>query len=143
MLDVRRLHTTVNHPLIMRSYPQNSPQAAARIVALTLTADGHVDRREENTLEALDIYQQIGLDAVQFALVVKDLHEDCQTSHFHSTTHISAAAVDMLAHEIDAPVLRRKVLQLCFAVVAADGFLADGEIEVVRLILNAWAPSSA
>ncbi|VWC76203.1 hypothetical protein BLA39750_00889 [Burkholderia lata] len=126
----------------MRSYPQNSPQAAARIVALMLVADGHVDRREEQVIEALDVYGQLGLDAAQFARIMKDLHEDRQTSHFHATSHLGATTVNMLTHEIDAPILRRKVLQLCFAVIAADGFLADGEIETIRLILNAWAPSS-
>ncbi|MFM2118860.1 MAG: hypothetical protein RL722_328, partial [Pseudomonadota bacterium] len=34
----------------MRHYPRNSPQAAARLVALTLVADGHLAPAE---LEAL------------------------------------------------------------------------------------------
>ena len=40
----------------MRSYPTNSPQAAARIVALTLLADGHVDGIE---MDALDLSGKI------------------------------------------------------------------------------------
>ncbi|WP_338641337.1 TerB family tellurite resistance protein [Burkholderia pyrrocinia] len=127
----------------MRSYPQNSPQAAARIVALILSADGHVDQREEQALGAIDLYRQLGLDAGQFAQVLKNLHEDHQTSHFHPASQVDAATVDMLTREIDSPTLRRKVLQLCFAAVVADGFLADGEIETIRLILNAWASTRA
>jgi len=30
----------------MRTYPRNSPQAAARILALVLISDGHVSRSE-------------------------------------------------------------------------------------------------
>ncbi|RQR56375.1 TerB family tellurite resistance protein [Burkholderia sp. Bp9140] len=122
----------------MRSYLPNSPQAAARIVALILTVDGHVDRREEQVIETLGVSRQLGLEADEFAQVMKALHEDLQTSHFHSTNHIDAAAVDMVTREIDSPVLRRKVLEMCFTVAIADGFLADSEAEIIRLILNSW-----
>jgi hypothetical protein len=37
----------------MRSYPRNSPEAAARIVALVLICDGHVCRSEVETLHRL------------------------------------------------------------------------------------------
>ena len=37
----------------MRTYPTNSPQSAARIVALTLVADGHVSPEELDALERL------------------------------------------------------------------------------------------
>jgi hypothetical protein len=35
----------------MRSYPRNSPEAAARIVALVLISDGHVCRSEVEALQ--------------------------------------------------------------------------------------------
>lgn len=45
----------------MRSYPANSPEAAARIVALALVADGHVSLIEIDTLQRQDIAcRQIG-----------------------------------------------------------------------------------
>ena len=39
----------------MRSYPKNSPQAAARIVALVLIADGHVSQSEIDALNHLQV----------------------------------------------------------------------------------------
>ena len=44
----------------MRSYPCNSPQAAARIVALLLIADGHVSRSEMDALYGRDIERELG-----------------------------------------------------------------------------------
>lgn len=44
----------------MRSYPRNSPQAAARIVALLLIADGHVSRSEMDALYGRDIEHELG-----------------------------------------------------------------------------------
>ena len=43
----------------MRNYPRNSPQAAARIVALTLLADGHIDKAEIDTLDRVDTARSI------------------------------------------------------------------------------------
>ena len=45
----------------MRSYPRNSPEAAARIVALVLIADGHVCRSEFDVFEQLDGSRELGL----------------------------------------------------------------------------------
>ena len=45
----------------MRSYPVNSPQAAARIVALTLVADGDIGDAEILWLDRLAVYEQLGL----------------------------------------------------------------------------------
>ena len=46
----------------MRKYPKNSPQAAARIVALTLIADGDIGQEELALLENLAVHHQLGLE---------------------------------------------------------------------------------
>ena len=51
----------------MRSYPRNSPQAAARIVALAMLADGDLTRTELDALDQLDAHEQLGLDRAHFA----------------------------------------------------------------------------
>jgi len=45
----------------MRSYPVNSPQAAARIVALTVVADGDIGDAEIEGLDRLAVHAQFGL----------------------------------------------------------------------------------
>ena len=44
----------------MRSYPANSPQAAARIVALTVVADGDIGDAENAWLDRLAVHEQAG-----------------------------------------------------------------------------------
>ena len=60
----------------MRNYLPNSPEAAARIVALVLISDGNVCQSEIDTLRQLEIEQNLGLAPGAFANVVKDLCED-------------------------------------------------------------------
>ncbi len=127
----------------MRTYSSNSPQAAARIVALVPIADGHVDRCEDAVLEKLDIDRELGLAPAEFAQIIQSLCEDRSIAHTPSmpvAAHADNATLDRLLAEIDDPVLRRKTIRLCVAVAAADDFLADGEIATLAAILTAWAP---
>jgi len=50
----------------MRSYPANSPQAAARIVALTVLADGDIGDAEIEWLDRLAVHEQLGLARHEF-----------------------------------------------------------------------------
>ncbi|MFL9892351.1 TerB family tellurite resistance protein [Paraburkholderia sp. RL17-381-BIF-C] len=128
----------------MRTYPRNSPQAAARIVALALTADGHVSSSEERVLDRLDIAGELGLAPAQFEQIVQTLCEDhsvAQPSFAPPVGHLDPAMLTTLIDEIDDPALRRKVIRLCVAVTVADDFLADGEIAVLAAVLNAWGPN--
>ena len=45
----------------MRSYPANSPQAAARIVALAVVADGDIGDAEIECLDRLTVHEQLDL----------------------------------------------------------------------------------
>ena len=60
----------------MRSYPRNSPEAAARIVALVLISDGNVCRTEIEALQRLEVERELGLAPGAFAQVVHTLCED-------------------------------------------------------------------
>ena len=130
----------------MRTYPRNSPQAAARIVALVLTSDGHVCSSEERALEKLDIAGQLGLAPTEFAQIVQALYEDHSIAHaplVPAVGQIDTTLLAALIGEIDAPALRSKVIRLCVAVATADDFLADGEIALLTAILAAWGTAPA
>ncbi|WP_434114325.1 TerB family tellurite resistance protein [Paraburkholderia caffeinilytica] len=127
----------------MRTYPRNSPQAAARIVALALTSDGHVSSAEERALESLDIAGQLGLAPEQFAQIVQALCEDQSVAHTPFAPPVGQLGVALLTtllDEIDDLALRRKVIRLCIAVAIADDHLADGEIALLAAVFNAWGP---
>jgi tellurite resistance protein len=128
----------------MRTYRRNSPQAAARIVALMLIADGHVCSSEELVLEKLNITRELGLDPAEFTRIVQALCEDQAIAHLPSPENIHAdrAAIDALVADIDDPILRDRTIRLCMAVALADNHLADGELVTLAAILNAWSPQS-
>ncbi|HEX7931634.1 MAG TPA: TerB family tellurite resistance protein [Paraburkholderia sp.] len=125
----------------MRTYPRNSPQAAARIVALALTSDGHVCSSEERVLDKLNIAGELGLAPSQFEQIVQTLCEDRSIALLSSAPpmgHLDAALLNTLIDEIDDSALRRKVIRLCVAVAVADDHLADGEIALLAAVFNAW-----
>ncbi|HDR9503571.1 TerB family tellurite resistance protein [Burkholderia pyrrocinia] len=129
----------------MRTYPRNSPQAAARILALVLIADGHIDPSEEQFLEKLEIKRRFGIESTAFAQIVQTVCEDRAIGHASSSTvfgHLDQATLKTLLAEIDDPDLRVTIIEVCLAVASADGHLADGEISVLGTILTGWTPKT-
>lgn len=125
----------------MRTYPRNSPEAAARIVALVLIADGHVCRSEFDVFEQLDGPRELGLQADSLPRVVQTLCEDLLMGDPGSGSMLGAvddAALASLMAEVDEPVLQRKVMRLATAAARADRHLADGEALVLEAARRYW-----
>lgn len=125
----------------MRSYPTNSPQAAARIVALTLLADGHLARSELDALERFGAHEQLGLDREDLHAVLHGFCEDLlHSAHlsWDEACRVDPRTLAQLMAEVDDPALRRKVLRLCLQVVQADDHVADGEAIVLGTALEQW-----
>jgi hypothetical protein len=125
----------------MRNYPLNSPQAAGRILALVLIADGHVCRSEIDTLARLRAEAKLGLPPGGLAVIVRTLCEDlmhgmCTTGAF--TGGLDAATLDGFFSEVNSPALREHVLDLARAAVHADLHLADGEALVFGAAARRW-----
>ena len=125
----------------MRTYPHNSPQAAARIVALASLADGHLCQTELDVLDRLDAHRQLGLQRDELHAVMHGFCEDLLSSSHASwadACRVDPRTLDALMAEVDDPGLRRKVLHLCIAVVEADETLADGESMVLIAAVEQW-----
>jgi hypothetical protein len=56
----------------MQTYTANSPDAMARVVAMMIVTDGHVDDREIAILDRLNAYELIGLSRNDFMRVAKN-----------------------------------------------------------------------
>ncbi|HET6788090.1 MAG TPA: TerB family tellurite resistance protein [Aquabacterium sp.] len=121
----------------MRSYPQNSPQAAARIVALVLISDGHVCKSEIDALNHLQIESELGLPPGGFAPVVQTLCEDLLLST-GSLGGVDESTLASLLAEVDAPALRLTVLRLADAAIVADRHLSEGEAQVMTALHHHW-----
>ncbi len=125
----------------MRSYPLNSPEAAARIVSLVLISDGHVCSSEFDILKRLGAERELGLDPQLLPHIVHTLCEELMASGYEMGSLMSNVDDSTLASvmsEISDPVLQRKVLRLSLAAARADGHLADGETMVVDAARHHW-----
>lgn len=125
----------------MRSYPHNSPQAAARIVALAMLADGHVCKSELDLLERMDGHVQLGLTPEQMLAVVHEVCEDMLSSSamcWGGSCQVDEHTLTALLAEVGDPVLRARVLNLCVALVESDQHVADGEAVVLTAAVEQW-----
>lgn len=140
-----KFHPLNIHPFkqihIMRTYPSNSPHAAARIVALTLLADGNIKQIELTALERMDAGARLGLPPGELNMVVQDLCTDllaAAAAEDRDACHIPPATITGLLSEVNDPVLRRTVFELCAGVARADRMMHEGELILLIEAINSW-----
>lgn len=125
----------------MRTYPTNSPRAAARIVALTVVADGDIGTTELELLERMGVHEQLGLDRNEFHAVLDKLCEDLLSSEqlqWADACPVDDRTLAGLMGEIEDPALRRKLLCLCIEIAEADTQVTDGEAIVLTAAVEHW-----
>jgi hypothetical protein len=125
----------------MRTYPRNSPEAAARIVALVLISDGHVCRSEFEALNQLDGARDLGLEPQDMPGIVQTLCEDLLMGGFDGRSllsHLDDSAMTAMMAEVDEPRLQGLVLRIAASVVHADRHLSDGETAMLHTIHRIW-----
>lgn len=125
----------------MRTYPRNSPQAAARIVALAMLSDGHLTLHEMDILDRTDAPDQLGLARADLHAVLHGFCEDLLASAeqgWADACRVDASTLAGLLAEVDDPALQATVLKLCVQVVQADQHLADGESSLLLAAVDHW-----
>ena len=125
----------------MRSLPRNSPEAAARIVALVLISDGRVRRAEIDTLRDLRIERMLGLAPGRFIQVTQALCDDLLRGAYGAGSpacSIGARTLAAMMAEVDDPALQDTVLRLAIATAEADRHLAKAEAVVVAAAVHHW-----
>lgn len=124
---------------ILRSYPHNSPEAAARIVAVALVANGEIKAIETAALNAHGCHRRLGMTEAQWDGVVRDLCADLHGSA--RSVEERCVSGEMLAHmlrEVDDDSTRRTVLKLSCAVVYADRCVEAEESWVLLAMSEHW-----
>ena len=130
----------------MRSYPRNSPEAAARIVALVLISDGNVCRSEFEALNQLDAPGELGLPPDGLPRIVQVLCEDLlMGGHGHGSMlgGMDDSTLAALMAEVDDPALQRKVIRLSLAAAKADQHFSDGEALILAAAHRHWGVSQS
>jgi hypothetical protein len=125
----------------MRPYPPNSPQAAARIVALAMLSDGQLSRAELAAADHLQLHAALGLDRAGLRRVIHEVCEDLlDEAHlaWADVCRITPRSLATLMADIDDPALQRTVLSWCVRLAEADGRVADGEAALLVAAVEHW-----
>ena len=125
----------------MRKYTPNSPQAAARIVALTVIADGDVGAAELALLDELAVHRALGLEREALHALIDQFCADLLSSKqlaWADACPVDEYTLAELMCEIDDPALRQKVLGLCVRLAEADDLVAEGESGVLMAAMAHW-----
>jgi len=125
----------------MRSYPVNSPQAAARIVALTVVADGDIGDPEIEWLDRLAVHEQLGLARHELHALLDRFCEDLLSSdqlQWADAFPVDERTLADLMGEIQDPALRLKLLRLCVQLAEVDARVDDGESIVLAAAVEHW-----
>ncbi len=125
----------------MRSYPVNSPQAAARIVALTVFADGDIGDAEIAWLDRLVVHEQLGLTRHELHAVLDTFCEDLLSSDqlkWADACPVDERTLADLMGEIQDPALRLKLLRLCVELAEVDARVDEGESMVLVAAVEHW-----
>ena len=125
----------------MRSYPTNSPQAAARIIALTVVADRDIAQAEIEWLDRLAVHEQLGLARHEMHALLDTFCEDLLSSGqlpWADTCPVDERTLADLMGEIQDPALRLKLLRLCVDVAEVDAHVDDGESIVLVAAVEHW-----
>jgi tellurite resistance protein len=125
----------------MRTYPRNSPEAAARVVALVLISDGNASKSEFEVLNGVGGVRELGLDPRDMPSIVQTLCEDMLMEGFDGRSILSRVGDELMASlmaEVDNPLLQTQVLRIARSVIHADGHLSDAESAMVDAISRHW-----
>jgi len=125
----------------MRSYPANSPQAAARIIALTVVADGDIGEAEIEWLDRLAVHKQLGLARHELHALLDIFCEDLLSSDqlkWADACPVDERTLADLMGEIQDPALRLKLLRLCVELAEVDAHVDDGESSVLVAAVEHW-----
>lgn len=125
----------------MRSYATNSPEAAARVVAMALLADGHLSMTEVQALDRLQVIHRLGLAPTRFAEVLEDFCHDLLQSHrgpWTGSSQLDPHVRTRLVAEITQPALQAHIMTLCSDIIHADHHLADTEVDMMARLADHW-----
>lgn len=127
----------------MKTYPIDSPQAVARLIAMVMITDARLDDRELDALERLDMLRMIGLSREEFSAVVKAYCEELVAagSPDGKVDLMDRARIDAIVDAVQDPRKRLDAASMALVVMKADGTFHDAELALLRYTLERWGMS--
>lgn len=125
----------------MRPYETDSPPAVARLLALTMLADGGLDDHEIDAVQHSPLARSLTVDDTTFSRVVQDFCEDLMltTTYLDAMhVHLDRQVLDGLLDEVSDPDLRRALLLTMAQIAEADGYFAPAEQALLASAEARW-----
>ncbi|MBR7800537.1 TerB family tellurite resistance protein [Undibacterium fentianense] len=126
----------------MRQYATNSPEAMARIIALSMLVDGGLDKSELDVIARYGVLERLAMSEQEFEKIVHVLCEDmlqCVPGINHGQIELDEASIDSILSDIQDHQLRKTLLGIMLAVVDADERMSDGEAILITRAMECWA----
>lgn len=124
----------------MRTYENDSPSAAGRIVALCMVVDGNLSPSELRALRHSRLLEFIDIDIDAFHVLVEELCQDLLATAVQGThIELPPAVIDALLDEVRDPKLRQRLLGAMWQIASADGVLAEAELTLLSQARAKWA----
>ena len=120
--------------------PPEAREAAARVLALILAADGRADERELKALADDRAFGRLGVSAARFAEMAREYEAVAGAQmRSHNYLHLSDIEhLDALLAQVQDPQQRLLVCALAARVITADGSIRDIERMVFDHMLARW-----
>lgn len=132
----------MNPPSNLQPYPplRAENEAPARVLALLVAANGHVDERELSMLASLDAFERLGVSRTRFVEMAQQCVDEVgagmsECSWMRTTDLIY---VNKLLDAVHDESLRLLVCRLCAAAITADGRISGDERRVYDHTLGYW-----
>jgi uncharacterized tellurite resistance protein B-like protein len=129
----------------MRQYRTDSPEAMARIIALSMLVDGGLDKTELDVIHHHSVLEHIGISTATFNDIVQELCEDMLQSmpgyhlgRIDLDDELTERSIDAMLIEIQDPQHRKFLLRMMLAVVDADNYLSDSETILLSRAMQIW-----
>lgn len=129
----------------MRPYANNSPQAVARLLALSMLIDGVADEVEYEMLEHHGVLDGLGLSRIEIDAVIQDIYEDLDLGVAMARTldqRLTAGDLSRLVAEVTEPSVRQLVLRGMMRIAVANDEISAGEGRLIREALLQWLDDS-
>lgn len=119
---------------------RNSAEAAASVLALMVAANGQIDPRELQSLDALRAFERLGVSRERFLELAQHCLAEmgCSLSECSWLRTATVTYLDALLDCIDDPPRRLLVCELAAAVIGSDGCISMDERLVYAHVLARW-----
>lgn len=123
----------------LRAYATNSPRAKARLLALSMLIDGHLDDAEIENLSKRITLEKLGIARETLNEVLSDFCSDLRSLPSDSSDFLlSSSVLKQLFDEITSAEERRELLALIFDMIRSDKHLADSESRLFWHAIDQW-----